>query len=753
MKPATMLPLSFSRRSMELAARLGLPALALLGALLWFSPVRAAAPGAAGALPPDYRAGLIAAGEFHTCAIDRSGALLCWGDNGNGRLGDGTEEDRTTPAPVVGLESGVMAVVAGEEHTCALTTAGAVKCWGQRTKNGADGDSSVPIAVAGLESGVTAISASRDHTCALVEGGDIHCWGFNRSGALGDGTTTNSATPVLVVGLTGSARAVSAGGDFACAVLVNGEVQCWGNGTSGQLGNGETESSGTPVTVEGLDASIVEVVASSSFACAHTDTGAVNCWGNNSSGQLGDNTTTDSSTPVAVQDLAGPVIGLSSSSSHICAVLESGQLQCWGANRFGQLGLGCATAPHLLPQSLSPFPSKIIGLQTGWNHTCAMNAQGQLFCWGWNERGQVGLPAGDAPEPVEVVGIDEEVTALALGVSHSCALTAGGDVKCWGSNVQGQLGDGSNASCQQVVDVALGGKAKALAAGSNHTCAVLTSGQVRCWGNNREHQINADSELNYLSPVAPSVPVSNVMALGGGEDHTCALLADRGVTCWGSNLYEQVAAATTISDAVTLDSGRYQNCTVDSAGALTCWGSRGLVISPQQPYSVTTAGDVASSVASGENHGCAIIDGAVRCWGVGLDGQLGAGAGITNTVDPVPAATLVSGVEAIDAGFNHTCAIRQGGAFCWGENEAGQLGNGAFETSFTPVAVVGLSSGVASIATGPTHTCAILADGKVKCWGSRAFGIVGDGESTLVPVPVCVDALCPPAVYLPALQR
>jgi putative cell wall-binding protein/alpha-tubulin suppressor-like RCC1 family protein len=237
----------------------------------------------------------VSVGE-HTCAVTIGGAVKCWGQGNHGELGNGTKTDYSaTPVDVVGLGSGVAAVSAGGPGTCALTTSGAVKCWG-------DG-SATPVDVVGLGSGVAAVSGGASEACAVTTSGAVKCWGFNSYGQLGDGTTTDSATPVDVVGLGSGVTAVSVGGGHTCAVTIGGAVKCWGMNYWGELGDGTTTGSAIPVDVVGLGSGVAVVSAGVAHSCAVTSSGAVKCWGESGFGALGNGTTTDSTTPVAVVGL------------------------------------------------------------------------------------------------------------------------------------------------------------------------------------------------------------------------------------------------------------------------------------------------------------------------------------------------------------------------------------------------------------------------------------------------------------------
>ena len=300
----------------------------------------------------------IAAGEFHTCAALTSGGAMCWGSNYYGQLGDGTTVDKNTPVDVSGLSSDVQAIEVGSNHTCALLTSGGMMCWGSnhygQLGNGISGwdeDETTPVDVVGLSSGVQAIAAGVYHTCALLTSGGVKCWGNNEYGQLGDGTYDNSPTPVDVVGLSSGVQAIAAGGEYGaightCAVLLSGGMKCWGANELGQLGNGTTDDSSTPVDVVGLSSDVQAIAAGGIHTCAVLASGGVKCWGNNEYGQLGDGTTDDSYTPVDVVGLSSGVQAIAAGGEydaggeHTCAVLASGGVKCWGDNGSGQLGDG-----------------------------------------------------------------------------------------------------------------------------------------------------------------------------------------------------------------------------------------------------------------------------------------------------------------------------------------------------------------------------------------------------------------------------
>ena len=348
----------------------------------------------------------IAAGSNHTCAVTTDGAAMCWGLNNRGQLGGKSNASSLTPVAVTSLSSGVKNISVGSYHSCAITTAGAPLCWGGNSSgqlgNNSTTDSSMPVAITGLNGGVVSISTGYDHTCAITTAGAAKCWGHNGYGQLGNNSTKKSSTPVAVAGLSSGVASISAGHNHTCAITTAGAAKCWGYNHYGQLGNNSKNISSIPVTVTGLSSGVASISAGSNRSCVITTTGAAKCWGYNVYGTLGNNSTTNSSTPV-------PVVGLSSGAASI---------------------------------------------STGTFHTCAITTTGAAKCWGYNAQGQLGNnSAANSPTPVEVAGLSSGVSSISAGSYHTCAVTTGGAARCWGYNNNGQLGNNSATNSSTPVDV------------------------------------------------------------------------------------------------------------------------------------------------------------------------------------------------------------------------------------------------------------------------------------------------------------
>lgn len=710
----------------------------------------------------------VAAGSYHSCALTSSGRVKCWGHNYYGQLGDGTTTDRYTAVNVSGL-TGVGDVVVGDYHGCALTNAGGVRCWGHNGSgqlgDGTGTNHSTPVDVSGLTSGVTAIAAGGYHTCALTSAGGVKCWGANGYGQAGDGTTTGRSTPVDVNGLASGTIAIATGGYHTCALTVGGGARCWGLNTNGQVGDGTNTNRSTPVNVSGLTSGVTTVEGGGYHTCARTSAGGVRCWGYNSDGELGDGTTTSRSTPVDVSGMTSGAGAVTAGLYHTCAVTGGGAVRCWGENYYGQLGDGTSTY-RTTPVGVSGMTSGVNMVTAGGHHTCAVTSGGGVKCWGYSGQGQTGDGSSPPLTPLDVSGLTSGVSAVDTGNYHTCAVTSGGVGRCWGANWNGQLGDGTWTNRPTPADVSGSMRWVATSAGGYHTCALTDAGGVKCWGYNYYGQLGDGTTSYRTTPTDVRGLTSGVIAISAGGYHTCALTSAGGVKCWGWNHYAQLGDATTTdrstpanvsgltSGVVGIAAGGLHTCALSGGDGMKCWGYNGFgqlgdgtTTSRATPVDVSGLTGSVTAMGTGEHHTCGRTStGGAKCWGYNGFGQLGDGT-TTNRSTPVNVSGLTGGVIALTGGDSHTCAAVSGGAKCWGDNWNGQLGDGASSSRTTPMDVSGLASGVTQISCGASHTCALTSGGGVKCWGYDVDGQVGDGSTTRQVTPVTVSKLIVGAAF------
>ena len=336
----------------------------------------------------------LAAGGAHTCAASMSGALTCWGWNGERQLGNELYEANSAPSIVHGV-TGVASVGAGGQHTCTVDTAGRCGCFGDgqdgELGRGAALDSSHLASVAGAATYASVVGGV-GATCAIDPAHVLFCWGQNDRGQLGNGSMTPSSMPAGMV--LPNVSSVSMGFEHACAVTMGHELYCWGSNTSGQRGTGVATGPGMPILVPGVSDAI-GVACGRDFTCFIHMGGAIDCMGGNLLGQLGDGTNTTSSAPVRVMSVTdASSVSAPSAGTHVCAVRSTGLLACWGGNASGQLGDG-TTLPRNAPVMV-PMPTDIAAVAAGGladdgtGHTCALDREGRVWCWGDGALGQLG---------------------------------------------------------------------------------------------------------------------------------------------------------------------------------------------------------------------------------------------------------------------------------------------------------------------------------------------------------------------------
>ena len=381
----------------------------------------------------------IGTGAYHSCTLMASGQARCWGSDGNGQLGiSGNNAARNTPVTLSSLGNGVEAVIAGHFHTCAILDGGHPKCWGANVA-GMVGDGTLvernaPVDVIGLTSGVIAMAAGTDHTCALTESNNVSCWGTNSSGQLG--SSASSTVPVSVTGINATVKAIVAGHNHTCILTAEGAVKCWGANEFGQLGNGSNTSSNAPVNVSGLNSGIAVLSAGGYTTCALTTSGDAKCWGANEFGQLGNGSNIDSNIPINVNGLGAGVLSIAPSAWHTCGVVASGAVKCWGSNSSGELGIGTG-ADSNEPLDVSGLDGGVAAIATGDRHSCALLTSGKAKCWGANGAGQLGNGThADSNVPVNV-SQPQAATATATSTVMPATVTATptsaivwGDVNC-----------------------------------------------------------------------------------------------------------------------------------------------------------------------------------------------------------------------------------------------------------------------------------------------------------------------------------
>jgi alpha-tubulin suppressor-like RCC1 family protein len=572
----------------------------------------------------------ISAGANTTMALTRDGELYLWGNNNNGQLGNGMVSTSPQVTPIKVMD-GVIAIanasIMGATSSYAVKSDGAVLAWGSNTV-GQLGDgttdrrpSPTPVSGLGVGSGVVELAAGLSHVLARKSDGTVLAWGNNSNGQLGVGTIEGSKVPGAVTGISG-VKAVAGGDLHSYALTSDGKVWAWGNYASGQLGEGHAVVQASPVQVVGLGtgSGVAAVSAGGGFALALKGDGSVVAWGANGSGQLGDNSTTNREAPVGVATLgAGSgVKAISAGRDHALAVMEDGSVLSWGGNGNGQLGTN-DTMGRRTPGPVAGLGagSGVVAAVAGPARSMALKSDGTVWTWGGNGQGT----AGDGTtmqrlSPVQVHGVGDEgfltgVTAIASNHWASYALRSTGEVLAWGYNGVAAIGDGSrdNRLLPTLVSgLASGSGVKVLATYFSGGLVAKEDGTVLGWAANIGGPIGDGTSMLRLVPVQASGlgAGSGVIALAGGTAHTLALRSDGSILVWGANSSGQLGDGTTMPR-----------------------------LTPTPAASLAQVQQVSAFPGDGGNFSLALLgDGKVLAWGGNNSSQLGDGSVYTQNRTP-----------------------------------------------------------------------------------------------------------------------
>lgn len=347
-----------------------------------------------------------------------------------------------------------------------------------------------------------AISAGGYHTCVIEQVDEVpvaHCWGLGDYGQLGDGRTEDSVSPVEVALPEGvSLETIVAGNAHTCAIDSEGSVWCWGVDGDGGDEADLNEIHG-PEAVAFPDGTRITAIDGYFHECALTDEGAIWCWGRNAEGQVGDSTRRDVASPIEVS-LPGDVsaTGVVTGGYHSCALDAAGAAWCWGQDLHGQLGDGDGNTDGRTPRRIAvPDGLSFVSLSAGFDHTCGIAADGAAWCWGEGTSGQLGDGSDqDATTPVAVeMPADVRFIALDAGNAHTCAIDEGGSVWCWGLGIQAG-GERSDDVSLVPVMLDLGADVTVISAGGFHTCALLQDRQAICWGEAGSGQLGTETAFS-----------------------------------------------------------------------------------------------------------------------------------------------------------------------------------------------------------------------------------------------------------------
>lgn len=633
----------------------------------------------------------IGAGDNHTCALTSNGNVYCWGFNGNGQLAQGNYLPNSSPL-LMSLPAPAIAMSTAYNNVCAILNSGAAYCWGQGNHNSypgagltgtnSTGNRMTPTLVTGMSSGVTQAAVGYMNSCVL-QNSAVYCWGAKDFGVLGDPATVSSTTvPVAIPSLSTGVTKIVKGHTHACAIKA-GTLYCWGYNSNGEVGVGNFTLVSTPTAITGIG-TVSNVWAGYYGTCAKNTSNQVYCWGNNADNQILSNSTSDQFSPVLMTELAGATdiyYGI-----QFCAVLN-GDLHCKGKNYFGEAGINTPTGSLNVP--LTPVVNGAGGVtavagSTG-AHTCFIR-NSQIYCTGFSGWGQHGDTQPLQSNAHVLSPKFSGASSISIFFEHACGIFSG-EVKCLGDNNYSKVGnllvDRIYQAPTQVKNLTSG--ATKIVTSNMGSCAIV-SGAVRCWGRNFIRGSSSTSG-NSAIPAGLGSGVTDLAASFG--DAMCAIASGK-VYCWGS---------VDIIPFFDMALGIYYT-----------------------PVEVTAAGTDNVSVQLGRYHGCVLkTDKTVWCTGYNLHGQLGQNDNTDRiSLTQVPGLTNVDEISVSNYG---TCArIGTTSIKCWGQYP----GNGSSGSLKVPTSV-GTWTNVTKLTSGNYNHC-VIQNGAASCWGFNRYDQHGNND-------------------------
>jgi alpha-tubulin suppressor-like RCC1 family protein len=713
----------------------------------------------------------IGVGAIHSVGIDKNGRAWGWGANANGRIGDNTTTTRCYPVLVQGAVKTFCRISAGNSFSLAIDKNGRAWTWGLNT-SGQLGDNSVtsrltPVSVLGAIKTFCRISTGNTHSLAIDKNGRAWGWGANTAGPLGDNSITSKLTPVSVLGAIKTFCQISAGNSFSLAIDKNGRAWAWGNNSSGQLGDNSVTSKLTPVSVLGAIKTFCQISTGTSISLAIDKNGRAWGWGANSSGQLGDNSITSKLTPVSVLGAIKTFCQISAGASHSLAIDKNGRAWAWGNNSSGQLGDNSITS-KLTPVSVLGAIKTFCQISAGINHSLAIDKNGRAWGWGLSSAGQLGDNSITSKlTPVSVLGAIKTFCQISAGASHSLAIDKNGRAWGWGLNSTGQLGDNSVTS--RLTPVSVLGAVKTfcqISGGFQHSLAIDKNGRAWGWGANSSGPVGDNSVTSKRTPVSVLGAIKTFCQISAGNSFSLAIDKNGRAWTWGVNSSGQlgdnsitsrltpVSVLGAVKTFCRISTGTSYSLAIDKNGRAWGWGlsinselGQGGIIFVYTPVTIIGATKTFCQISTGDGFSLAIDkNGRAWAWGNNTGGKLGINSAITSQTSPVSVLGAVKTFCKITGGGTGTTSTfslaidKNGRLWSWGFNNVGQLGDNTLVDKCTPVSVAGAVKTFCEISNGPNQAFALAIDknGQAWGWGINGNGQLGDGTTTSRRTPVSV---------------
>jgi alpha-tubulin suppressor-like RCC1 family protein len=726
----------------------------------------------------------LSAGGSHTAAIKTDGTLWTWGNGSNGRLGNNSITSIPTPVTTFSGGTNWKQVIAGNAHTAAIKTDGTLWTWGSGSfgvlGNNSVSQVSTPVTTFSGGTNWKQVSATLNgsHTVAVKTDGTLWTWGYGGNGRLGNAViTTNRSTPVTTFSGGTNWKQVSAGTGHTAAIKTDGTLWTWGYGGQGRLGNAATAGNiSTPVTTFSGGTNWKQVACGFNHTSAIKTDGTLWTWGFNSSGQLGNATTTGTtSTPVTTFSGGTNWKQVSCGDSHTTAVKTDGTLWTWGFSAYGRLGTNDITPNRSTPVTTFTGGTNWKQVNAGYRHTVALRDDGvnkELYIFGSNSAVQLGTNYNSLAQ-FNIGGTDwKQVTC---GVNYNAAIKTDGTLWTWGNGSEGRLGNASLTGVLTPVTTFAGGNnwkqvssSTSSSASTAHTAAIKTDGTLWTWGACSVGQLGTNNTTpNRSTPVTTFAGGTNWKQVTVGATYTAAIKTDGTLWTWGNGGSGQLgrlsfgsldatiratpvttfAGGTNWADTATgaedelytLSAGDRHTAAIKTDGTLWTWGNGGNGVlgdntetNRSTPVTTFAGGTNWKQVSCGRFHTAAIkTDGTLWTWGSGSLGRLGTNDA-TNRSTPVTTFSGGTNWKQVSSGGSHTAAIKTDGTlWIWGNGLTGRLGHAQTTIRSTPVTTFLGGTNWKQVSAGTDHTAAIKTDGTLWTWGNRSNGKLGNGITSI----------------------
>ena len=734
----------------------------------------------------------VAGGIYNTAAVKTDGTLWIWGDNSWGQLGDNTIVAKSSPIQTIAGGTNWSQVACGPWNIAAIKTDGTLWTWGLNSA-GELGDNtavakSSPIQTIAGGTNWSQVACGDRHIAAIKTDGTLWLWGTNSFyGFLGDSTIVGKSSPVQTITGGTDWKQVACGTGITAAIKTDGTLWNWGNNISGQLGNSTQVAKSSPIQTIAGGTNWSQVNCGDSFTAAIKTDGTLWTWGGNSSGQLGNNTLTNRSSPV--QTIAGGTNWnyISTSSNSMYSIDTSDNLWSWGSNTAGQLFIAGSADNKSSPVQTIAGGTNWSQVETSLDHTAAIKTDGTLWTWGYNTQGQLGDNTQVAKSsPIQTIAGGTNWSQVACGTTYTAAIKTDGTLWTWGYNGYGNLGDNTAVKKSSPIQTIAGGTNwSQVACGIYNTAAIKTDGTLWTWGYNSSGQLGDNTQVSKYSPAQTIAGGTNWKYVSCGDSHIIAIQLNNTLWTWGSNTNGNLGDNTQVAKSSPIQTiaggtswkqvsgGTTYTAAIKTDGTLWTWGynftgvlgdnTRSYKSSPVQTIAggtnwkqvgggvgsvhisaiISTTSPILGNIQDGDSSDLGDLlvprdifsEGGLWVWGSNAHGNLGDN---TQVAKSSPIQTIAGGTnwKQVSSLYRHTAAIKTDGTlWIWGVNSRGQLGDNtnSFSISFrlSPIQTIAGGTNWKQVACGYTNNAAVKTDGTLWIWGDNSSGQLGD--NTQVP--------------------